>query len=76
MIIENRQELSKKIQSLKKEGKKIVFTNGCFDVLYKGHIETLKYAKSKADKLIVALNSDESIKNLKGHRSTDKRNLS
>ncbi len=45
---------------------KLAFTNGCFDILHKGHIETLKFAKSKADKLIVALNSDESIKNLKG----------
>lgn len=46
--------------------KKIVFTNGCFDLLHPGHIEILKYAKSLGDYLIVALNSDESIKRLKG----------
>ena len=45
---------------------KLVFTNGCFDVLHAGHIQTLKYAKSKGDKLVVALNSDASIKRLKG----------
>lgn len=45
---------------------KLAMTNGCFDVLHKGHMETLKFAKSKGDKLVVALNSDESIKRLKG----------
>lgn len=44
----------------------MVFTNGCFDILHKGHIETLKFAKSKGDKLVVALNSDDSIKIIKG----------
>lgn len=45
---------------------KLSFTNGCFDILHSGHIQSLIFAKSKADKLIVALNSDESIKKLKG----------
>lgn len=45
---------------------KLVLTNGCFDVLHKGHMETLKFAKSKGDKLVVAVNSDASIKRLKG----------
>ena len=45
---------------------KLVFTNGCFDIIHRGHIELLKYAKSCGDKLIVGLNSDESVKNLKG----------
>jgi D-beta-D-heptose 7-phosphate kinase/D-beta-D-heptose 1-phosphate adenosyltransferase len=44
----------------------IVFTNGCFDLLHIGHIELLKYAKSLGDKLIVGLNSDNSIKSIKG----------
>ena len=43
-----------------------MFTNGCFDVLHAGHTECLKFAKSKGDKLVVALNSDDSIKRLKG----------
>jgi D-beta-D-heptose 7-phosphate kinase/D-beta-D-heptose 1-phosphate adenosyltransferase len=43
-----------------------IFTNGCFDIIHVGHIELLKYAKSLGDKLIVGLNSDNSIKTLKG----------
>ena len=45
----------------------IVFTNGCFDILHSAHIELLKFAKLQGDKLIVGLNSDESIKRLKGN---------
>lgn len=54
------------IKSLKLLGKKIVFTNGCFDIIHKGHVEYLKKAKSFGDILVVGLNSDSSIKNLKG----------
>jgi D-beta-D-heptose 7-phosphate kinase/D-beta-D-heptose 1-phosphate adenosyltransferase len=46
--------------------KKIVFTNGCFDILHIGHLETLQFAKSKGDILIVGVNSDESVNRLKG----------
>jgi D-beta-D-heptose 7-phosphate kinase/D-beta-D-heptose 1-phosphate adenosyltransferase len=46
--------------------KKVVFTNGCFDVLHKGHLTLLKQARSLGDKLIVGLNSDSSVKRLKG----------
>lgn len=66
MIIENRQELSKKIQSLKKEGKKIVFTNGCFDIIHVGHVTYLSKAKFLGDVLVVGINSDSSVKKLKG----------
>jgi D-beta-D-heptose 7-phosphate kinase/D-beta-D-heptose 1-phosphate adenosyltransferase len=51
---------------LAKKDFKLVFTNGCFDVLHKGHMETLKFAKSKGNKLVVALNSDDSVRRLKG----------
>jgi len=51
----------------KKENLKIVFTNGCFDVLHRGHVEYLEKAKSFGDVLIVGLNSDESVKRLKGN---------
>ncbi len=51
---------------LKKENKKIVFTNGCFDILHKGHISYLNTAKSLGDILILGLNSDASVKRLKG----------
>jgi D-beta-D-heptose 7-phosphate kinase/D-beta-D-heptose 1-phosphate adenosyltransferase len=54
------------IQSLKSKGKQIVFTNGCFDIVHKGHIQSLRQAKSFGDILIVGLNSDESVKRLKG----------
>lgn len=47
-------------------GKKIVFTNGCFDLLHRGHLHILRQAKAFGDILIVALNSDRSVKGLKG----------
>lgn len=47
---------------------KLCFTNGCFDLIHNGHIESLKYAKSKGDKLVVALNSDSSVASLKTGR--------
>lgn len=46
--------------------KKIVFTNGCFDILHYGHVRYLQEAKSKGDMLVVGLNSDESVRRLKG----------
>ena len=52
------------LESLK--NKKIVFTNGCFDILHVGHVKYLEVAKSFGDILIVGLNSDESVKRLKG----------
>ncbi|MFA6280953.1 MAG: adenylyltransferase/cytidyltransferase family protein [Candidatus Omnitrophota bacterium] len=58
--------LQKIISSLKKKGNRIVFTNGCFDILHPGHIKILKEAKSKGDILVVGLNSDSSIKSIKG----------
>ena len=43
-----------------------IFTNGCFDILHRGHVELLNFCKSQGSELIVGLNSDESVKNLKG----------
>lgn len=54
------------IKNLKNNGRKIVFTNGCFDILHRGHISYLKIAKSYGDILVVGLNSDQSIRRLKG----------
>jgi len=48
------------------KGKKIVFTNGCFDILHLGHVEYLNEAKAQGDVLIIGLNSDQSVKVLKG----------
>jgi rfaE bifunctional protein nucleotidyltransferase chain/domain len=50
----------------KRNGKRVVFTNGCFDLLHPGHIESLETARAMGDVLIVGLNSDESVRTLKG----------
>ena len=55
-----------KVNEWKKQGKKIAFTNGVFDLLHRGHISSLSQAASEADYLIVGLNSDSSTKRLKG----------
>ena len=54
------------VSSISKTNKKIVFTNGCFDLLHKGHRDLIKQSFSFGDILIVGLNSDESVKRLKG----------
>ena len=64
--LEERKRFLEKVNSWKKEGKRIVTTNGCFDILHKGHIYLLESAKKEGDVLIVLLNADESIKRLKG----------
>jgi rfaE bifunctional protein nucleotidyltransferase chain/domain len=53
-------------QQLKKTGKKVVFTNGCFDILHRGHVDYLSKARALGDILIVGVNTDASIKRLKG----------
>lgn len=54
------------LKNLKMKGKKIVFTNGCFDLLHKGHIDYLSKARELGDVLILGLNTDNSIKRIKG----------
>ncbi len=61
-----KEEMLKIRLELKKEGKKIVFTNGCFDILHAGHVDYLNKAKAAGDVLVVGLNSDSSIKRIKG----------
>lgn len=58
--------LKKILKGNKKKYKKVVFTNGCFDLLHRGHIEYLKKARSLGDVLVVGLNSDASVRRLKG----------
>lgn len=60
-------KLKNKIDILKSEHKKIVFTNGCFDILHLGHVDYLKKSKNLGDFLIIAINSDSSVKRLKGN---------
>lgn len=59
-------ELKAKLDEWRLSGKKIVFTNGCFDVLHRGHIEYLAQASDMGDILIIGLNTDNSVKRLKG----------
>lgn len=61
-----RSELKAKIDRLKREGKKVVFTNGCFDILHAGHTRYLREARKLGDTLILALNSDSSVRSIKG----------
>jgi len=63
----NLEELTKTVSLAKSVGKTIVFTNGCFDLIHGGHIEFLQKAREKGDLLIVGLNSDESVKSIKGN---------
>jgi len=63
-----REELKKELERLRKEGKKIAFTNGCFDILHVGHVRYLRGAKETADVLILALNSDSSVRTIKGEK--------
>ena len=62
----SREEIKKIVESLKADGKKIVFTNGCFDILHAGHVDYLAKAKEKGDILVVGLNSDASVSRIKG----------
>lgn len=62
----DRKNINNLIENLKKEGKTTVFTNGCFDILHIGHVRYLKESARHGDILIVGLNSDLSVKRLKG----------
>jgi len=55
-------------ERLRETGKKVVFTNGCFDLLHPGHVRYLQQARNLGDALIVALNSDRSVRELKGDK--------
>lgn len=59
-------ELLEALKPLKAKGKKVVFTNGCFDLLHVGHIRCLRDAKKQGDILVIGLNSDSSVRKLKG----------
>ena len=63
-----RKILKEKVEALRKDGKKIAFTNGCFDILHVGHVRYLREAKKTADILILALNSDTSVRAIKGEK--------
>jgi len=60
------EELAEELRKQQGQGRKIVFTNGCFDLLHVGHVRYLQEAKALADLLVVAVNSDRSVRRLKG----------
>ncbi|MDD5633984.1 MAG: D-glycero-beta-D-manno-heptose 1-phosphate adenylyltransferase [Candidatus Omnitrophica bacterium] len=64
--IKDQDELAKIIDKQKALGRTIGFTNGCFDILHKGHVRYLKGAKKECDILVVGVNSDASVKKIKG----------
>jgi len=66
--IKSRKEIKEIRDQLKKESKKVVFTNGCFDLIHAGHVDYLVKAKEMGDVLILALNTDDSIKRIKGEK--------
>lgn len=71
---------TKRVEKLSTSKKKIVFTNGVFDILHTGHLEMIKFSKSLGDKLVVAINSDASVKAIKGdnrpiNRQEDRKQL-
>ena len=59
-------QITQIVRNLQKKGKKVVFTNGCFDLIHVGHVNLFQKAKSLGDVLIVAINSDKSLANIKG----------
>jgi rfaE bifunctional protein nucleotidyltransferase chain/domain len=61
-----REELKKTVRALKDAGKKIVFTNGCFDLLHLGHVRYLEAARAEGDVLVIGVNSDRSVHEIKG----------
>ncbi|MBI5188113.1 MAG: D-glycero-beta-D-manno-heptose 1-phosphate adenylyltransferase [Nitrospirae bacterium] len=67
-------ELKMTVERLKAEGKKIVFTNGCFDIIHIGHIRHLKQARAMGDVLVVGLNSDRSVSIIKPERPINPQN--
>ena len=66
--IKNRSAMKEAVERVKGEGKKVIFTNGCFDILHQGHIRFLSEAKKCGDYLIVGLNSDRSVRKIKGKK--------
>lgn len=67
-------KLKKTVDGLKAKNKKIVFTNGCFDIIHIGHVRYLKEAKALGDVLIIGLNSDKSVSSIKPNRPINPQN--
>jgi len=63
-----REQLKEELDIVRREGKRIVFTNGCFDILHVGHVRYLREAQGEGDVLVVAVNSDSSVRSIKGEK--------
>jgi len=64
--IKSLQDAKKKVAEWKSKGKKVVFTNGCFDLIHLGHVDYLEKARNLGDKLVLGLNTDDSVSRFKG----------
>ena len=64
--IKSSKKLARTLYALRSKGKKIVFTNGCFDIIHVGHVDYLSRARRLGDILVVGLNSDSSVRKIKG----------
>ena len=60
------EKLAPRLNALRQSGRRIVFTNGCFDILHVGHVRYLAAARSEGDRLVIGLNSDVSVRSIKG----------
>src|SRR5215471_17113045 len=65
-VIFNETELADRVAADRRAGRRIAFANGCFDILHVGHVRYLEGARAEGDRLIVAINDDESVRTLKG----------
>lgn len=70
----NWNEVKEIVDKLRVRGKKIVFTNGCFDIIHIGHVRYLKEAKALGDVLVIGLNSDKSVSSIKSNRPINPQN--
>ncbi|MDQ1292118.1 MAG: D-glycero-beta-D-manno-heptose 1-phosphate adenylyltransferase, partial [Nitrospirota bacterium] len=68
--VTTRQELASRLEERRRQGQRIVFTNGCFDLMHIGHIRYLQAARNLGDALVVGVNSDESVRAL--HKGADR----
>src|SRR2546422_5301816 len=65
-MVASLQAVATEVRALQAAGKKVVFTNGCFDILHTGHIDLLRRARALGDALVVAINTDDSVARMKG----------
>ncbi|MFQ6675404.1 MAG: D-glycero-beta-D-manno-heptose 1-phosphate adenylyltransferase [Fidelibacterota bacterium] len=66
MAVISQEEMAVRAEDLRRQGQVVVFTNGCFDLLHRGHIELLERARGEGDRLFVGVNGDDSVRRLKG----------